>query len=303
MSKPFITLSLLLLFNLLSSFCWPQEHSIKGVMTYVYPNKISKNDHRRSEVITLMRLALDKTEQEYGPYILEVSKNLTTEQRTIERLINSDEITVAWLDTTQALENKLLPVLIPIQKGIVGYRLLLIHHDNIEKFENINSIKQLQQYKNGLSDGWVNKGIMLENNLPFETGQNYEGLFKMLAVKRFDYFSRGVIEIFQEIEQRKQSLPSLFIEQNIALYYDKPSYLFVSKQKPRYAERMYKGLMALIEDGTFDKIFCQVNGEAIKKSRLSERHIIKLKSQLLLTSAPKGEKFWFNPNNNVCQND
>ncbi len=301
MSKVFIYFALLSLLNLFIGFCCSQGFPEKGVMRFIYPNKLSTHDHRRLEVITLMRLALEKTEKEYGPFILQASKTIATESRTIERLINLDEITVAWLDTTIGIEKKLLPIFIPIQKGIVGYRLLLIHRSNAHHFENISNIEQLRRYKNGLGHTWVNKEVMEKNNLPYQSAPNYEGLFKMLVAKRFDYFSRGVIEIFQEFEQRKQMMPELLIEPNIALYYDKPSYLFVSKQKPIYAERLYKGLIILIEDGTFDKIFCQFNGEAIKKSRLSERHIIKLKSQLLLASAPKDKKFWFNSNNNVCQ--
>lgn len=265
------------------------------VMHYIYPRPQSVDDARRSDVIYLMREALKITEQKYGPFVLMPANVDVNYKRAIQMLREEDRITVAWFDTTTQLEQSLLPVFIPIQKGIVGYRVLLIRSEDKDKFVDINTVEELRQYKNGLVSGWVNEVVMTANELPYVTAINYEDLFKMLAVGRFDYFSRGLVEAYTELEDRGEEFPNLMVEESILLYYEKPMYLFTSKKRPELNKRLNEGLLMLIEDGTYKKIFCKFHGDSIRKTNLSERMTIQLKNKLLLTSAPKEKKFWFDP--------
>ena len=270
-------------------------------MHYIYPQPKSLIDHRRSDVISLMHAALKATEDKYGPFILKPADVSANYKRVIQMLRKEDRITVAWLDTTEQLEQTLLPVLIPIQKGVIGYRVLIIRSEDEEEFSNVDTVDELRQYKNGLVSGWVNEAIMNANQLQYVSAINYEDLFKMLAAERFDYFSRGMVEAYAELEDRDKAFPNLMVEQHILLHYAKPSYLFTSKKRPELNKRLNEGLMLLIEDGSFEKIFCQFHGDSIRKTHLSERIQIQLKSNLLLSSAPKDKKFWFDPAKNTCQ--
>ena len=270
-------------------------------MHYIYPQSQSSNDNRRSDVISLMHEALKITEDKYGPFVLEPADVNVNYKRATQMLRKEDRITVAWLDTTEQLEQTLLPVLIPIQKGIVGYRVLIIRSEDEEKFVDIDTVEELRQYKNGLVSGWVNESIMNVNELQHVSAINYEDLFKMLAAERFDYFSRGMVEAYTELEDRSEVFPNLMVEKHILLHYAKPMYLFTSKNRPVLNKRLNEGLMMLIEEGYFEKIFCQFHGDSIRKTNLSERIQIQLKSHLLLSSAPKDKKFWFEPTTNTCQ--
>ena len=273
----------------------------EGAMHYIYPRSQSVDDARRSDVIYLMHEALKKTEYKYGPFVLMPVDGAMNYKRAIQMIHEEDLITVAWFDTTKQLEQTLLPVLIPIQKGIVGYRVLLIRSEDKGKFVDIDTVDELRQYKNGLVSGWINEGVMKANELPYVTGINYEDLFKMLDVGRFDYFSRGIVEAFTELEDRDEAFPNLMVEENILLHYDKPMYLFTSKERPELNKRLHEGLMMLIEDGSYEKIFCKFHGDSIRKTNISERVKIQLKNNLLLSSAPKNKKFWFSPAENACK--
>jgi len=273
----------------------------EGAMHYIYPRSQSVDDARRSDVISLMHEALKKTEYKYGPFVIMPANVNANYKRAIQMIREEDRITVAWFDTTKQLEQTLLPIFIPIQKGIVGYRVLLIRSEDKDKFVDVGSVEELRKYKNGLVSGWVNEAVMTANELPYVTGINYEDLFKMLAVGRFDYFSRGLVEAFTELEDRVEEFPDLMVEQHIVLHYEKPMYLFTSKKRPELNKRLSEGLMMIIEDGSYGKIFCRFHGESIRKANLSERVFFRLKSDLLLPSAPKEKKFWFDPYKNSCQ--
>lgn len=45
----------------------------------------------------------------------------------------------------------------------------------------------------------------------------------------FDYFSRSVIEIYEELASRKQLYPKMVVEETILLYYPLPLYFVVNK--------------------------------------------------------------------------
>lgn len=118
----------------------------------------------------------------------------------------------------------------------------------------------------------------------------------MLMHDRFDYFPRGINEVFDEIEQRHQELPDMVIEPTLAMYLSTPSYIFVSPKHPELAERIETGLRRMIEDGSFDEIFWKFHGENIKKADLNNRKIITLNNPLLTPETPFNEKqLWYNP--------
>ena len=270
-------------------------------MHYVYPQPKSLIDHRRSDVIALMHAALKATEDKYGPFVLKPTDVSANYKRVIQMLRKDDRITVAWIDTTEQLEQTLLPVFIPIQKGVISYRVLIIRSEDEEKFSDIDTVEELRPYKNGLVSGWVNEAIMTANGLQYVRAIYFEDLFRMLTVGRFDYFSRGMAEAYEEVEDRAEAFPNLMVEKHIVLHYDKPMYLFTSKKRPELNKRLNEGLMMLLEDGSYEKIFCQFHGDSIRKANLSERVFFRLKSNLLLSTAPKDKKFWFDPFKNSCK--
>ena len=48
----------------------------------------------------------------------------------------------------------------------------------------------------------------------------YDSIFKMIDLGgRIDYFSRGVMEAFMEVEERKHQCPNLAVEKNVLLVY------------------------------------------------------------------------------------
>ena len=94
---------------------------------------------------------------------------------------------------------------------------------------------------------------MQHNNLPVIAVANTSLLYTMLRMKRFDYMSRNMFEIWGEAERYQQD--GLVIEQTLLLHGGVPFYFFVSKANPKLAERIERGLRIAIADGSFEKLF------------------------------------------------
>ena len=125
------------------------------------------------------------------------------------------------------------------------------------------------------------------------TGSCYEGLFHMLINDRFDYFPRGVNEIFQEHTIRQKSLPQMVIEPTKALYLPLPTYVFVSPKHPELAQRIETGLRAIIQDGSFNRLFRKFHQDNIRKANLDQREIFTLDNPLLPADSPiENNELW-----------
>ncbi|PWF48254.1 hypothetical protein C7C56_012785 [Massilia glaciei] len=99
---------------------------------------------------------------------------------------------------------------------------------------------------------WSDAAIMRSNGYTVTTSLHYDALFPMLALNRFDYFPRGLYEVWNEAEVHRDE--GLRIEKNIMLYYPAPFYFFVNKKDVALAERIERGLKMAQEDGSFDRL-------------------------------------------------
>ncbi len=166
----------------------------------------------------------------------------------------------------------------------------------MERFKNLEHIDKLKGLKAGSGTQWTTTMVLKETGFHVETGTDYEGLFNMLNLNRFDYFPRGVNEIFLEFEARKIQFPNLLIEPTKALYFPTPSYFFVSPNYPELADRIKRGMEIIVEMGILDKLFEKAYGQAVSQAKLHDRLIFKCENPLLPPETPfEQPSFWYTP--------
>jgi len=250
----------------------------------------SEEDQRHIYPHVILEAALEATIDNYGPYtIIYTGLNLTRNRALIE-LEKGEKINIHEAPTRDEWEETVLPVRIPIRKGLLGYRLFLINKQDARKFRNLRSIDQLKRLKAGLGSQWSTTVVMNELDFSIETSNEYEGLFMMLRIHRFDYFPRGINEIFNEYNTRKDHFPDMIIEESKALYFTTPTYLFVSPEYPRLAERIEQGLLRIIENGIFETIFLEYFSNFIEMADLENREIFYVNNPLLSDETPLDKK-------------
>ena len=250
----------------------------------------SENDTRPLHYRAMLDLAMDKTKAEYGEYKIELTKSKAIQGRNIHNLAKGRHIDLIWTMTDLDREKKLLPVRIPLLKGLLGHRVCLIRKGTEEKFKGLKSPADFKKNKVVLGSGldWPDTKILRAGGFRVFDGSNYEGLFGMLEKKRFDCYARGVNEAWAEVETHKDK--PFAVDPHLAIVYKSPIYFFVNKENAKLAERLEKGLRAAIKDGSFDKVFEKYQGKFLKNAKLKDRTIIRIDNPIMPPKTPIQEK-------------
>lgn len=106
----------------------------------------------------------------------------------------------------------------------------------------------------------------------------YEDLFLLLDAGRIDYFSRGVTEIFPELDEWQQRYPHLAVEDRLALHYPFAMFFFVSPSQPRLAAALRQGFEKAYRSGRFERFFYQRSEirESLSRGRLTDRFVLEI---------------------------
>lgn len=230
----------------------------------------------------LLMSALDRTITSHGEYeILDLIKLGTQDTSTLMGKKNYGDVIQGA--SRPEWEENLLPIRIPILKGLHGVRLFVINKEMQAIFNNINSLEQLKALSLGTGENWTITKVFKHYNFNIVPVNNASFLYNMLEKKRFDCLSRGLHEVLIEYEANRKKNKDLHIEETILLHIPLPAYFFVNPTKPKLAERITQGLKLLIKDGSFDKIFFKHFGDTIEQLNLSNRKIYHLENTVLST--------------------
>lgn len=265
--------------------------------TIKYPKPRSENDTRYVYGFEMLKHALDATKDVDGDYTLQPTDKVLTHSRS-NAWLKSGKIDLVYGPTSIQAEQELLPVRIPIEKGLLGYRVFLIDKNKQKIFSDIQTLEELKTKRAGLGAQWKDVEIFEKNGFKVVTGVEYESLFQMLLNDRFDFFSRGINEAPSEYESRKAQMPNLHIEESILLYYPFPRYFFFTKNDKgkALATRVARGLDIIRKNGLFEKTFKKYRGEMIQSANINQRKIFTIQNPLLPKETPLTDKsLWFDP--------
>ncbi|TXI89574.1 MAG: transporter substrate-binding domain-containing protein [Burkholderiaceae bacterium] len=265
------------------------------VMKVTYPADEEPGDPRFKDVKEILRSALERTVPEYGPFHLRASTQQTNGLRYLSKLAREDDLNVVWSSTTIEKERNYLPIRIPLRKGIMGYRLLLVHKDKQDLFRDIKTLDDLRKLSLGQGVGWDDSTLYKSQGISVVEAK-YSNLFRMLSYQRFDAFPRGINEIFNEFDKEFHANPDLRIEESVLIYYPWPYYFFVAQSNIKLRDRLELGLRKMLKDGSFDAIFWKYNARAIEQANLKKRHVIYIKNHLLPKETPINDSsLWYRP--------
>jgi ABC-type amino acid transport substrate-binding protein len=253
-----------------------------------FPRPESEPDVRSRYTQRLLELVLQRA---YLTYRVELNPVRMQQGRAIVRLKSGDGIEVLSTMTSLEREQEMQPIRIPIDKGLIGWRLLLINKSQAAKFKSVATLDDLRKLTAGQGADWPDTRIMRANGLNVYGTSNYDSLFNMLESERIDYFPRSVTEIWAELDVYQQRLT---VEPSIVLHYSTAIYFFVRKGNTRLATDIREGLEKMIADGSFEKMFDEYFGDTIRRTRFKDRRVFELNNPLMPTDMPVGRKnLWF----------
>lgn len=229
----------------------------------------------------LVALALEKT-PEYGEFNIIRSRELS-QGRVLRELERGDHrlVDIANVATTAEREHSLTPIPVPVDGGLLGFRVCVVTPESLPAFKDVQSLDDLQKKGIRIGQGahWPDTSILQENDVSVITHSRYEILFGMLKKNRFDCFARGVSEVLHDLKVEGDQ--DLIIEPRLLLAYPMPSYLFVGHDDYLTAHRLQLGMERAIRDGSFGVFLERFYGTAVAALNLDERTVIVLNNPFL----------------------
>ena len=253
-----------------------------------FPIPEFEGDHRYDYATQLLQLALSKSGADYR---IQPAAFAMNQERQVLELEAGRSIDVGPIPSSAEREARLLPIMIPLNKGVLGWRLGLIRKGERASFEGVQTLDDLKRVRLAQGQEWPDTQILEANGIDVITAPRYEGLFKMLIGKRFDYFPRSVMEIWDEQENNASTLE---VEPHLALHYFYDAYFMVNRRNTRLAHDIETGLEKAIADGSFDRLFQQYYGERLRKAHLETRTVIELRNPLMTPGTPTNRpELWY----------
>ncbi|WP_229211320.1 MULTISPECIES: hypothetical protein [unclassified Duganella] len=253
-----------------------------------YPRAEGIDDERGEYGLALLRLALAKSG---GQYRVELSPlNMQQNRALVELRSGSGRIDIVGTMTSAERERLLLPIRIPMTRGLIGWRIGLLRADHKELLRDVRTVDDLKRFSTAQGHDWPDLQILRHSGLSVYPIAIYSGLFGMLKANRIDWAPRSANEIWAEA----QRYPELAIDTHIVLHYPTADYFFVNRNNLALAEAVRTGLEAALADGSFERLFYLYYGRLLRQAGFEHRLVIELPNPLLTSQTPLARKeLWF----------
>jgi hypothetical protein len=206
----------------------------------------------QSYYLQLLRLVLHSgADGRAVPAIQEVT--LMEQGRATTELRRGQLIDVYWMGTSNQREQSLHAIPIPLDRGLLGFRRLIIRADSISVFAEIEAPDDLKKLTACQGLDWPDVEILRASNFRVIEASGFEGMYKQLVGGRCDYLPRGLFEAMPELEQRKERYPTLMIFDGVLIHYPFTVYFFVNPKNEQLAQWITKGLERMIDSGEFQR--------------------------------------------------
>lgn len=280
----------LVLFSAVVAIFLFSSQAFAATWSLTYPRPLQADDARSEYPIALLKLALSETGVNYE---LTPSDRILLQGKALRQLKENREINVMWSMTDAQREKDLLPIRIPIAKGLIGLRVFAINQQAAPKFTEVESLSDLLKLTATQGEEWPDTKILQSNGFTVTASNDYSESYQILQEGRADFFPRSVIEVLSELSEPGRST-QFELEQRLAIYYPSAMYFFVNRGNPILARLIETGLRRAIENGEFEQLFLQYHQSMLNQLNITERRVFKLENPLLPPKTPlDDEALWF----------
>ncbi|CAM4028064.1 hypothetical protein [Roseateles saccharophilus] len=257
------------------------------------PRHISMPDPQLPYVERLVALALARAGSHRRVQLVELE--MAQGRSFVELGSGRSPFDLMWTVTDRQRETAgPIPVRIPIDRGLMGWRLLLVRASDLARWRDIGTLDALRGLTAGQGHDWPDTAILRANGLQVATTSGYDALFRMLAAGRFDYFPRSILEIDAELTGNRH--PQLALVPQLMLHYPAAAYLFVNPRRPELADELRRGLDAAVADGSFQQLHHAQFGALVRAHPIAREHVLRLANPLLPVETPlQRRELWLQP--------
>jgi len=280
------------LVTLFACFFLGVAHGAERVVVYSWP-KTMQADERGSYPIELLQLALSKSGR---AIVARPSEFAMSQYRTLKQLEMEKGIDVVWTMTNAEREQQVRPIRIPIDRGLIGWRLLAIQQKDFELFQSLPDETALKTLLTVQGIDWPDYKILQTNGFKVAPSNFFDGMYQMLQVGRVRFFARSLTEIWPELKSLRDSDRPIVVAPRWVLHYPAALYFFVRNDDEELASAIESGLEAALKDGSMKNLFLQHFQGILDQADLQHREVVELTNKGLPPQTPiQRSELWFNP--------
>ncbi|WP_284616926.1 hypothetical protein [Aquabacterium humicola] len=209
----------------------------------------------------LLELALIKSGV---PYRLRMSDAPMNQERARTELAGG-RVSVIDFGAAPEFEQRFKAVYFPIDRGLSGYRLPIIHRAQAPQFARIRSLDDLRQRVAGQGPGWADARVLEAAGIRVVSAE-FRQLFRMVDAQRFDFYPLGLEEAHGLLERHRSEAPNSIVEGTLALHYPFARLFFVNSADDRLHDALAAGLQKAFADGSFQSM---LENNALVKASLA----------------------------------
>lgn len=193
----------------LRRFLWFFNLLIFGVLTgvsasyandqFIINHSESELDNRYQYTYDLLTLVIEATKADFGEASLTVSDMIMSRNRIFRALKDGQTINVIAEASKLEWDEQLIPIRIPIRKGIQGFRIFIIKQENAAALANITTLAQLTSLNTGSGSQWSTKVALQLAGFNVVESTEYDNLFNMLSKGRFVTFAPVLMKFFKRL--------------------------------------------------------------------------------------------------------
>ncbi|WP_391091681.1 hypothetical protein [Vibrio sp. NH-UV-68] len=195
-------------------------------------------------------------------------------------LDNGADLLVTVAGNRKFMGRDFIEVPTPLCKGLLGWRVPIIHHSRQGEFAHMSE-DELKQQCVGVPNTWVDAELFRHNGYNVKEKGSLAEMLTWLAQGKVDFLTLGANEADEVLQQYDTHTASLMIEPTKALRYSFPVVFYVNSSQPQLAMQLEQGLKIIINNGCFDQLFIQHFAKVLKAVDMESRDSIALENPLL----------------------
>jgi hypothetical protein len=240
--------------------------------TLRYPTASLQADLRNEFATQLLKLALSA-----AACPVEVTLVGEFTQPTGLQAVREGRLDVALASAALGDAPGVLTVREPIRRGLLGVRLLVCKVSRAAEIGAVGSLDALRKrYVLGHGADWADLPLYKSQGFRVVTAQSYAELFDLVHQGRCDILSRGVTEVWDEVDSGEHGRGQLMTVPHIGLTSVVDDYFVLRPDATELQALLSNGLATIQRDGRYQRLFEQHYKLAMRRSALQHRQLFAL---------------------------
>lgn len=239
-----------------------------------------RNNPNNQYFIAVLDLALQKSQNEYGDYMLQpIDMPIVQKRHFVE--LSLGRIDVFWTMASEMREQFARSITIPLAFGSYGIRVLATNKAAEQKFSDVSDIVSLNDFFALSGSDWPDTKVLQNNGLLVDSERDETEFYRLVNQSEKYYYPRAITEVYAE--QEKLTYSNVIVDTQLVLMYPAVMYFYVANDKVELAKRLEKGLRIALEDGSLKALFFTFkhHKQAFELARLKNRRFIYLSNPTL----------------------